>query len=150
MFCVSGIKPGIQPGFKKLPCKVPFNWTFFLSSCIKKNHLVQALINADVYVCARQIMWVDRLKTNYMNKTWKVFSSCLCFSNAHYFGCSLFLCLFLPLPLSFSLTSPISLCCSLCFCSWLRFSQTKPKGTTLKLWRTVAPSLESFLQRVWL
>ena len=129
---------------KNLPCKVPFSWTFFFS-VLRKKHLVQALINADVYVCAQQIMWADRLKTNYMNKTWKiVFSSSLCFSNAHYFGCSFFLCLFLPLPLPLSLTSPIYLFVSPSVSALNSCSVTL--GPRAQPWQTVAPSLESFLE----
>lgn len=60
-----------------------------------------AIINANVYACAQKVMSADRLKTNYMNKTWKmVFSSSPCFSNAHYFGW-LCLCLSLSPSLSF-------------------------------------------------
>lgn len=90
---------------------------------------MQALPNAGVYVCVQKLMWADRLKTNYMNKTWKiVFSSSLCFSNAHYF--------LLPLYL---FVAPF-----LSVCSQLLSSRSRPKGTTLKPWQTVAPSLESF------
>lgn len=39
-----------------MSCKVPFNWTFFSILRKKKKKLVQALINPDVYVCARQLM----------------------------------------------------------------------------------------------
>ena len=80
-----------------------------------------------------------------MNKTWKiVFSSSLCFSNAHYFGCSFFLCLFLPLPLPLSLTSPIYLFVSPSVSALNSCSVTL--GPRAQPWQTVAPSLESFLE----